>query len=186
MPANEYAGRSLYELFPELYERFGNKVPIAGIDVAGEYRYGHLGIVFNDMHNRPVRYSGRGSLGAVMGGKGLKFIIVDPTDAPGVVIANEELFKQGVAKMRDALMEHPITRPKGGLNTYGTAILINILNEAGGLPTRSFRSGRFEGAPKIAGEAIFETNKRRLGRERYNHTCSPGCIIQCSNTLYDE
>jgi len=186
LPADEYVGRNLYDVFPELFERFGKKVQIAGIGVAGEYRYGNSGIVFNDMHNRPSRYSGRGGVGAVMGSKGLKFIIVDPTGAPGVEIANEALFKQGVEKMRDALMEHPITRPKGGLNSYGTAILINILNEAGGLPTRSFRSGRFEGAPKIAGEAIFETNKRRLGRELYNHACSPGCIIQCSNTLYDE
>ena len=186
LPADEYVGRNLYDVFPELFERFGKKVQIAGIGVAGEYRYGNSGIVFNDMHNRPSRYSGRGGVGAVMGSKGLKFIIVDPTGAPGVEIANEALFKQGVEKMRDALMEHPITRPKGGLNSYGTAILINILNEAGGLPTRSFRSGHFEGAPKIAGEAIFETNKRRLGRELYNHACSPGCIIQCSNTLYDE
>ncbi len=186
IPADEYVGRNLYDVFPELYARFGDKVQIAGIGVAGEYRYGNSGIVFNDMHKRPTRYSGRGGLGAVMGSKGLKFIVVDPTGAPGVAIANEALFKQGVEKMRDALMEHPITRPKGGLNSYGTAILINILNEAGGLPTRSFRSGRFEGAPHIAGEAIFETNKRRLGRELYNHACSPGCIIQCSNTLYDE
>ena len=81
-------------------------------------------------------------------------------------------------------MEHDITKPKGALNSYGTAVLINILNEAGGLPTRNFSSGRFEGAAKIAGEAIFEGNKERLGKELYNHACSPGCIIQCSNTWY--
>ncbi|NIO71601.1 MAG: aldehyde ferredoxin oxidoreductase, partial [Anaerolineae bacterium] len=62
--------------------------------------------------------------------------------------------------------------------------LINIMNEAGGLPTRNFSSGRFEGAAKIAGEAIFEGNKERLGKELYNHDCSPGCIIQCSNTWH--
>jgi len=62
--------------------------------------------------------------------------------------------------------------------------LVNIINEAGGFPTRNFRNGRFEGAAKIAGEAIFETNKQRMGKEIYNHNCSPGCIIQCSNTIY--
>jgi aldehyde:ferredoxin oxidoreductase len=58
------------------------------------------------------------------------------------------------------------------------------MNEAGGLPTRNFSSGRFEGAAKTAGESIFEGNKARTGKEVYNHACSPGCIIQCSNTWY--
>ncbi len=185
LPADEYVGRDLFEVYPEVYERFGNRTYVAGIGTAGEFGYANSGIVFNDMKLRPTRYAGRGGLGAVMGSKHLKFIVVDPTGAPGVEIANPELFKEGQKKMRDALMEHAITKPKGGLNTYGTAILVNILNEAGGLPTRNFRSGRFEGAADIAGEAIFETNKERMGKEIYNHNCSPGCIIQCSNTLYD-
>jgi aldehyde:ferredoxin oxidoreductase len=94
------------------------------------------------------------------------------------------MFIQGTKKLADALRTHDVTKPKGALNTYGTAVLINILNEAGGLPTRNFSSGRFEGAAKIAGEAIFEGNKKRLGKELYNHACSPGCIIQCSNTWH--
>ncbi len=184
LPADEYVGRDLYEVFPEVYARFGDKVHVAGIGLAGEFKYSNSGIVFNDMKNRPSRYAGRGGLGAVMGSKGLKFIVVDPAGAPGVAIANPELFKEGSQKMREALMTHAITKPKGGLNTYGTAILVNILNEAGGLPTHNFREGRFEGAARVAGEAIFETNKQRTGKEVYNHACSPGCIIQCSNTLY--
>jgi aldehyde:ferredoxin oxidoreductase len=185
-PADEYTGQNLYDVYPKVYERFGTKVHVAGVGTAGEFGYPNSGICFNDMKRNPTRYSGRGGLGAVMGSKGLKFIVVDPTDAPGVKIVDEALFKQGQAKMREALMSHAITKPKGGLNTYGTAILINILNEAGGLPTNNFRSGRFEGAADIAGEAIFETNKERTGREIYNHACSPGCIIQCSNTLHDK
>ncbi len=184
MPADEYVGRNLYEVFPEVYARFGDKVHVAGIGLAGEFKYPNSGIVFNDMKSRPSRYAGRGGLGAVMGSKGLKFIVVDPAGAPGVEIANPELFKEGSQKMREALMTHAITKPKGGLNTYGTAILVNILNEAGGLPTHNFRRGRFEGAAKVAGEAVFETNRQRTGKEVYNHACSPGCIIQCSNTLY--
>jgi aldehyde:ferredoxin oxidoreductase len=186
MPADEYTGRDLYEVYPEIYARFGNKVHVAAIGTAGEFGYPNSGVAFNDMKRNPTRYSGRGGLGSVMGSKRLKAIVIDPTDGPGVHIADEGLFKQGQAKMREALMEHAITKPKGGLNSYGTAILINILNEAGGLPTRSFSAGRFEGAADVAGEAIFETNKERTGKEVYNHACSPGCIIQCSNTLYDK
>jgi aldehyde:ferredoxin oxidoreductase len=185
-PADEYAGRSLYEVYPLLFERFGKKVDICSIGVAGEMKMAMAGVCFNDAHGRPSRYSGRGGLGAVMGSKGLKFIIVDPEGGPGVHIANPDLFEQGRKKMLEALRQHDITKPKGGLNTYGTAILVNILNEAGGYPTRNFREGRFEGAAATSGEAIFENNKKRLGKELYNHACHPGCVIQCSNTYYDE
>jgi aldehyde:ferredoxin oxidoreductase len=183
LPADQYSGRDLYEVFPEIFERFG-KVSIAGIGAAGEYLYSNSGVVFEDQEGRPSRYAGRGGLGAVMGSKGLKFVILDRKGAPGVPLANKEVFEQGRRKLTAALMEHAITKPKGALNSYGTAVLINILNEAGGLPTRNFSSGRFEGAAKIAGEAVFEGNKERLGKELYNHACSPGCIIQCSNTWH--
>jgi aldehyde:ferredoxin oxidoreductase len=183
LPADEYVGQDLYEVYPQVFERFGN-VHVAGIGVAGELRYGNSGIVFEDLKKRPTRYAGRGGLGAVMGSKGLKFIVVDGKGAPHIEIADRALFDQGRKKMADALRSHDITKPKGGLNTYGTAILINIMNEAGGLPTNNFSSGRFDGAPETAGEAIFEGNKERLGAELYNHACSPGCIIQCSNTWH--
>ena len=182
--ATEYTDKNLYDVFPKLYQRFGRKVYIAGCGIAGERGYGNAGVVFNDMANRPSRYSGRGGLGSVLGSKRLKFIVVNEAGSPGTMVADKTLFEQGRKKMVDALQTHAITKPKGALNTYGTAVLINILNEAGGLPTRNFTSGRFEGAGKIAGEAIFEGNKQRLGKELYNHACSPGCIIQCSNTWY--
>jgi aldehyde:ferredoxin oxidoreductase len=183
-PADEYKGKNLYEIFPKVFERFGGKVAIAGCGVAGEYGYGNSGIVFNDLAKRPSRYSGRGGLGAVMASKGLKFIVMESKGGPGVAIADKGLFEQGVKKLTDALRTHDVTKPKGALNTYGTAVLVNIMNEAGGYPTRNFSTGRFEGAAKTAGEAIFEGNKKRLGKELYNHACSPGCIIQCSNTWH--
>jgi len=184
LPADEYKGKDLDEVYPKVFERFGKNSSIAGFGVAAEYGYANSGIVFNDLKKRPSRYSGRGGLGAVMASKGLKFIVVDSKDAPGVAIADKALFEQGTKKLADALRTHDITKPKGALNTYGTAVLVNILNEAGGFPTRNFSSGRFEGAAKTSGEAIFEGNKSRLGKELYNHACSPGCIIQCSNTWY--
>jgi aldehyde:ferredoxin oxidoreductase len=182
--ATEYAGKPLSQAFPILYKRFGDKIAISGVGFAGEHGYANSGIVFNDMSKRATRYAGRGGMGAVMGSKGLKFVIVNRDGAPGVEIVDKPLFEEGTKKMTDALRTHDITKPKGTLNTYGTAALINVLNEAGGLPTRNFTSGRFEGAAKIAGEAIFEGVKQRTGKETYNHACSPGCIIQCSNTWF--
>ena len=184
--ATEYIGKPLPEVHPAMYEKFGEKISVCSIGMAAEHGYSNSGIAFNDQYKRPTRYAGRGGLGAVMATKALKFIVLSRAGAPGVEIVDKALFEEGRKKMIDALRTHAITKPKGGLNSYGTAILVNILNEAGGLPTRNFSSGRFEGAPKISGETIFEKNKERKGKEIYNHNCSPGCIIQCSNTVYDE
>ena len=183
VPADDLAGKGAYATTDALVAKYG-KVGVCCIGPAGEMKMAMAGVCFNDQQDRAARYSGRGGLGAVMGARGLKAIVVDDKGGPGVTIANKDLFEQGRKKLNDALQTHDITKPKGALNSYGTAVLINIMNEAGGLPTRNFREGRFEGAAKIAGEAIFAGNKERLGKELYNHACSPGCIIQCSNTWY--
>ena len=182
-PADEYAGKSLNEIFPGLFERFGEKVGIATIGVAGEHKMAMGGICYNDIDNRPSRYSGRGGLGAVMGSKHLKLIVVDGEGAPGVEIADKDLFNQGRKKMLNALRTHDITKPGGTLNTYGTAALVNVINEAGAFPTRNFRSGRFEGAAKISGEAMVEYCEKRGGVGTMGHPCHPGCVIQCSNVI---
>ncbi|MGB9722842.1 MAG: aldehyde ferredoxin oxidoreductase family protein [Chloroflexia bacterium] len=181
LPADEYVGQGLYAAYPALFQRFGKQVAIMGIGVAGEMRMAMAGVCFNDIDGRPSRYSGRGGMGAVLGSKGLKFIVVDETGSPGVSIADPERFREGTRKLSEALRTHAVTKKGGALNSYGTAVLINILNEAGGLPTRNFSSGTFEGAPKVSGEAIAEGVKKRGGAGRTGHPCHPGCIIQCSN-----
>lgn len=182
--ATKFTAQPLSEVFPKVYNKFGSRISISGVGMAGENGYANSGLVFNDEEKRATRYAGRGGLGSVLASKGVKLIVLDRKDAPGVEITDKPLFDEGRKKMTEALQTHDITKPKGALNSYGTAVLINIMNEAGGLPTRNFSSGRFEGAANIAGEAIFEGNKKRLGKELYNHACSPGCIIQCSNTWY--
>lgn len=184
--ADSWTGEKLSDVYPSVFDRFNGAeaVDICSIGIAGEHRMPAAGICFNDQNSRPSRYAGRGGLGAVMGSKGLKFIVVDDTGAEDIVIADQEVFDGGRKKMAAALTEHAITKPQGALNSYGTAVLVNIINEAGALPTNNFRFGRFDGAAKIAGEAIFEGNKERTGSELYNHACSPGCIIRCSNSWH--
>jgi aldehyde:ferredoxin oxidoreductase len=170
-------------MFPSVFERFGDKVGVMTIGVAGENRMAMAGICFSDIDNRPSRYAGRGGLGAVLGSKRIKFIVVDGAGAPGVEIVNKELFDQGRKKLNEALKSHDITKPGGALNTYCTAVLVNIVNEAGGLPTRNFREGRFEGAAKISGEAMAEYCKTRGGVGTMGYPCHPGCVIKCSNII---
>lgn len=180
IPADDLVGKGMYEVDEILFQKYG-KVAIIGIGPTGEMMLTNAGVSINDMENRPGRYAGRGGMGAVMGSKGLKAIVIDDDGAPGVEIANKELFDSGRKKLTNALTTHDITKKGGALNTYGTAVIINIMNEAGGLPTRNFSSGQFDGASKISGESIAEICKERGGEGTMGHACHPGCIIKCSN-----
>ncbi len=184
--AAEWLGTGLHEAYPKIQKKFGEKTGVIGIGVAGEMRMAMAGICVNDPENRPSRYAGRGGLGAVMGSKGLKAIVVDDAGGSSIPLANKEAFDSGRKKLTDAIKQHDITKPGGALNTYGTAVCVAVINEAGGLPTRNFREGRFEGASKISGEAINEICKKsqeKGGVGMTGHRCSPGCIIQCSNVF---
>lgn len=186
--AADLVGKGMYEVDEILWEKYPGTAVI-GIGPAGEMKLSNAGVSVNDPENRPGRYAGRGGLGAVMGARGVKAMVIDDKGGPGVEIANEELFKTGRRKLTEAIQEHALTKKDGGLNAFGTAILINIMNEAGGLPTRNFSSGQFEGAAKISGERIAEVVKERCpdgGEGTMGHGCHPGCIIKCSNIYPDE
>ncbi|TFG07695.1 MAG: aldehyde ferredoxin oxidoreductase [Promethearchaeota archaeon] len=176
--ANKWVGMGLYKAYNQLHKEFGDKVGISGTGIAGELLGGSSGVCFNDLEGRPSRYAGRGGLGAVMASKGLKFIIVDDSGAPGVEIADNDRFKAGTKALRDALMSHDVTKPGGALSSYGTDVLINIINEAQGLPQRNFSAGQDDRAANLSGERKAELIKERGGVRP--HPCSPGCIIQCS------
>ena len=176
--ANKWLNKGLYEVYKELFKDFGDKVGVCGVGIASEIMGAASGICFNDPEGLPSRYAGRGGLGAVMASKGLKFMVVDETGAPGVEILNQEAFDMGVRKLRNALTSHDVTKPGGGLNSFGTSVLVNIINEAGGLPQRNFSSGQDDRSERVSGEVKAEEIMKRGGVRP--HFCSPGCIIQCS------
>lgn len=182
--AGSLVGKGMYRVDESLWEKYPDTAVI-GIGPAGEMKLSNAGISVNDMENQPGRYAGRGGLGAVMGARGVKAMVVDDAGSPGVEIVNMDLFKQGRKKLTESIQEHALTKRGGGLNAFGTAVLINVLNEAGGLPTRNFSSGQFEGAAKISGERIAEVIEERCKEGKKDgttdHGCHPGCIIKCSS-----
>ncbi|NOQ38777.1 MAG: aldehyde ferredoxin oxidoreductase [Anaerolineales bacterium] len=183
--ADDILGKGMYEVDEILWKKFPNEPAVIGIGQVGEKKLSNAGISVNDPENKPGRYAGRGGLGAVMGARGIKAIVVDDTDGPGVDVADMDLFKTGRKKLTDAITSHDLTKPGGGLNLYGTNVLMNIINEAGGLPTRNFTAGQFEGASLISGEMIAEMVEKR-GGGMTGHGCHAGCIIKCSNIYPDE
>ncbi|OGL39542.1 MAG: aldehyde ferredoxin oxidoreductase [Candidatus Schekmanbacteria bacterium RIFCSPHIGHO2_02_FULL_38_11] len=183
VPANDLAGIGTYELNKKLWDKYG-KVGVICIGVAGEERMCNAGISVNDPEGGPGRFAGRGGLGAVMGSKKIKAIIVDDKGADKVPIKDEEKFKNAAKVFSQVLLKHPVTGE--ALPNYGTAVLVNILNEAGGFPTKNFRRGRFETAANISGEKIAEVAKARGGEGKAVHACHPGCVIRCSNIYPDK
>jgi len=182
--ATTWSEMGLYRAYDEIRHRFGDQVGISACGIAAEMSGAAAGVAFNDREGLPSRYAGRGGLGAVMATRGLKFIVADDSGAPGVEIVNQELFDQGRKKLIKALSEHDVTKKGGALNSYGTSVLVNIINEAGALPQRNFSSGYSDLSAMVSGEKKAETIKNRGGERP--HACSPGCIIQCSEVWVKE
>jgi len=177
----ELVGKGNYEVMETLTKKHGNKIGIMSIGRAGEMRLAAANISVRTRDDY-IRSLGRGGLGAVMGSKKIKYITIDDTDGPGVQIADQDKFKAAAKVFAKALVEHPVSGQ--ALKQFGTDVLINILNEVGGLPTRNFRYGQFEGHEKISGETMYDTIVGRGGKP--SHGCHTGCVIQCSQVYNDK
>jgi aldehyde:ferredoxin oxidoreductase len=181
-PADGLKGLGNYATIDKLKAEFGEKMGFVSIGQAGEWKMTGASVAFTDMELRPTRHAGRGGLGAVMGSKGLKAIIIDPSEGEMAPLADKDAFKAAAKRFAKALSEHAVTSK--GLPKYGTDVLINIINEAGGLPTRNFSSGRFETADKVGGESLNKITVERKGET--THGCMTGCMIRCSGIYLDE
>ncbi len=182
--ADEYEGLKNYDLVEKLREKYGEKVGTVSIGPAGEMRLSAASVAVSDTKGRPTRHAGRGGMGAVMGSKGLKAVVVDDAGATPIEYKDFDAFKEAAAKLRKALQSHDVTKPGGGLAVFGTDVLVNVINEAGAFPTRNFSTGRFEGADKISGETMHDVIKERGGST--THAGCTTCIIQCSNIFHDK
>ncbi|PKM84060.1 MAG: aldehyde ferredoxin oxidoreductase [Firmicutes bacterium HGW-Firmicutes-13] len=181
--ADEYKGLGTYELNQRLISRFGDNIGVICIGPAGEWLMSNAGVSTSDREGHPGRYAGRGGLGAVLGSKGIKAVVVDCDKISEARVEQPKAFAKLAKKYTKILTDHPIS---GALSRFGTAVLINILNEAGGLPTRNFKYGRFEQAHETSGEKIAEIIAERGGKGKAGHGCHPGCVIRCSNIYPDK
>jgi aldehyde:ferredoxin oxidoreductase len=170
-----------YALIEKLRSQYGDKVAYMSIGSAGERLMLAASIACTDPELRPTRHCGRGGVGAVMGSKRIKAIILDDSGMKHRAPKDPEKYRDANRKFVEGLRKHPVTGE--GLPAYGTNVLTNVLNEAGGYPTRNFRSGVFEGAAKLSGEAQAELEVKRGGTP--THGCHRGCVIQCSGIFND-
>lgn len=182
--ADALKGLGNYDLVDKLKAEYGEKMTSLSIGQAGEMKMSAASIAVTDMEVRPTRHAGRGGVGAVMGSKGLKAIVLDDAGMKTRAPANPEKFKAANKAFAEGLKKHAVTGE--GLPAYGTNVLTNVINEAGGFPTNNFATGQFDGASKISGEAQAELENARGGEGSATHGCHRGCVIRCSGTFYDK
>ncbi|HID41185.1 MAG TPA: aldehyde ferredoxin oxidoreductase, partial [Pyrodictium sp.] len=162
--ASHVWGKVVSETEKILTEEVGDKrVQIASIGPAGENL-----IRFAAVMNNGHRAAGRGGVGAVMGSKNLKAIVV--RGHKRVEVADRQKFTSVVKEKIEKLKKDPVAG--GGLPKYGTAVLVNIINSNGLYPTRNFQESQFEYAEEQSGEALAA---KYLKRNKPCYACPIGC-----------
>ncbi len=179
--AAAFWGKRTYDLVAALKEAHGEDKSITCIGPAGELQLSAASIQTTDMDGYPCRAAGRGGLGAVMGSKGLKAIVVEKNARKAEPIHDTKAFKDSAKIFAQAVIKDEFT---GELAELGSAVLVEPINAAGAFPTRNAREGQFEDADKISGETMAQIIKSRGGKP--NHKGCAQCIINCSNVFVDE
>ena len=171
------AGMRTYALVGELFKKYGQDAAIMCIGPAGEMGLKCASIQSVDMDGRPCRAAGRGGLGAVMGAKGLKAIVVKKNGQGGPELSEMEAFKEASKRFAGVIKKNPFTGQM--LPEMGTACLVSAVNNLGGFPSYNARKGMLEGWEKISGERMAELLKDRGGKP--THMGCSQCMIHCSN-----
>ncbi|MFW9904242.1 MAG: aldehyde ferredoxin oxidoreductase family protein [Candidatus Thorarchaeota archaeon] len=158
--ASQVKGKTTWETTDILTQQTKRQAKVACIGPAGENK-SLMACIINDKGHA----LGRGGIGAVMGSKNLKAVVIK-----GLRPQKNEVLKELSEQMHLALKKNPVT--KSALPVFGTAVLVNIVNELGMFPTYNFQEGTFDDAPGISGEKLKELYVIK------NHACA-GCRIAC-------
>jgi aldehyde:ferredoxin oxidoreductase len=130
---------------------------------------GERGVRFAAIVNQLKHFHGRGGLGAVMGSKKLKAIVVRGSKPPAAVD------KDGAKKQLVFFKDH-YDRATDRFHQLGSSSGVLALEAGGILPTRNFRDGSFEGAKDISGQKMRDTILVNRG------TCY-ACAVACKREV---
>lgn len=179
--AKDLAGWGNIACIAHCRQKYGDKVSVLSIGAAGEMLLTAAGISVTSPDYLP-RMAARGGLGAVMGAKNVKVVVVDDKEGTNVEPADKKLLQTSVKAFAAGIAAHPLT---GGLKAFGTPLLVNMINEIGAMSTKNYSQGQFAGAEKISGERMAELMKVRPNAKP-SHRCTSGCIIGCSQVFTDD
>ncbi len=182
--AAPYLGKGNLEVARMLFAKYGKKITMALCGPVGEYQGLIAGIAFSDKDGRPSRLSARGGVGAVLGSKRVKAIVVDLDKIPPFEDAKR--VNAAIKDYSKMLLADGIV--KNFYQPLGTMGMADVQNQMGGLPVRNFSAGQLANVQagekfKMGGDYIAPLNTGRGGE--HTHACMPGCVIQCSNVYVD-
>jgi aldehyde:ferredoxin oxidoreductase len=180
---NHLMGMGTYAVAESIYGDYGDDVGLLTIGQAGEYRLGSAGVFINDTDGDPSRAAARGGMGAVMGAKGLKAVVIEDDGNFRPPVFDEQAFTDARKAFTKGILEEPTVKV---YTDYGTMGMLMSLNAIGGLPTLNFRKGTWEKAEEISGDKLHDLILERGGEGKITHRCMPVCVIQCSNVFPDE
>jgi len=172
--SDQYAGLKNYALVEELYKHYDKKASIISIGIAGERKWKSATVAVTDMDSHPSRHAARGGLGAVMGAKGLKAIVVDDNGADSIKLADKEAFREAMRNWPEVIKADARL---ASMSKYGTTAAIAAMRSIGTAPSKNYSSEQTEGYENLAGPAFEEANQARGG---HMTGCMPGCIVRCS------
>jgi aldehyde:ferredoxin oxidoreductase len=182
LDAADYYGKRTYETVAKMKETFGEDYSITLIGPAGEYQLSSASIQTTDRDGKPCRAAGRGGLGAVMGSKGFKALVVSRKGKSPITLVDKDLFREASKKYAKAVKDDEFSGET--LAEFGSAVLVEPINAAGGFPTKNATLGQFEHVDKISGETMTRIMKERGGQP--THKGCAKCIIDCSNVYVDQ
>lgn len=163
-------GKNVHETVKLIMAKHGKgNTSVVAIGKAGEKLVKFAAII-----NENDRASGRGGVGAVMGSKNLKCLVIkgEIANRPKHV-GPDENYRRATTQVTKAITTAAVTQPrKGGLSVYGTNVLMNLVNEIGALPTRNAQQTQFEHADEISGETVKE---KILVGDPTCHACPVAC-----------
>jgi aldehyde:ferredoxin oxidoreductase len=184
LPAGQVRGLGTYATSEKLQEQFGADCTVISIGQAGEFLMRGAGVASTGDHEQRSNHAARGGMGAVMGSKGLKAIVIKKPVGRSISFADAGQIQTAARTFAQKLINDPKLGTKGGQHLYGTASIVAAVNEMGSLPTRNFSSGNFDAAPDLRGEHMREVILAREGK--IGTRCMPGCVIACRNQYVDE
>lgn len=172
--AAPYLGMMNYDLAVKLREDFSSKAAVICIGIGGERKYKSAAVDLTDVDGHCSRHAARGGVGAVMGAKGLKAIVLDDSDTPRVDIADNDRYKNAMKEWPDVLKAD---RQVQGMSKFGTPAGVAMLRGIGSMPALNYSSDPLDNVDALTGQSIVENSNKRGGKMA---GCMPGCLVKCS------
>ncbi len=177
--ADDYKGMWNYAACEKLLEGEAKTASVISIGPAGELQLKGASVACTDQdaERRPARHAARGGLGAVMGSKGLKWVLVDPGKARTRQPADSKAFNQLNKKYTKDYLDGP------QMFQHGTSSVVPLANMLNTFPYKNRTEGQSPDAETLDGARIVESFEERGGGM---HNCMTGCIVKCSNIVHDK